>query len=69
MTLVTITFIVSHIFYVFLLNFMNKNGHALSCDCPKVMTKFQYIGILNASCYVPKMQQVFTASTNGIICL
>jgi len=46
---------------------MNKNGHTLSYECPKVMTKFQHIGIFNASCYVPKMQQVFTASTNGIV--
>ena len=55
---------------MFLLNFINKNGHALSYDCPKVMTKVvQHIGVFNTSCYVPKIQQVFTASTNGIICI
>jgi len=48
---------------------MNKNGHTLSYERPKVMTKFQHIGIFNVSCYVPKMQQVFTASTNGIVSL
>ncbi|KAG5322215.1 CF251 protein, partial [Pseudoatta argentina] len=42
------------------------NGHALSYDCPKVMTKVQY-GVFNVSCYVSKIQQVFTASTNGCI--
>ncbi|XP_018370838.1 PREDICTED: WD repeat-containing protein 66-like [Trachymyrmex cornetzi] len=47
--------------------FLTWNGHALSYDCPKVMTKVQHIGVFNASCYVPKIQQVFTASTNGYI--
>ncbi|XP_011708199.1 PREDICTED: WD repeat-containing protein 66-like [Wasmannia auropunctata] len=47
--------------------FITWNGQALSYDCPKVMTKFQHIGIFNTSCYVPKMQQVFTASTNGCV--
>ncbi|XP_018056834.1 PREDICTED: WD repeat-containing protein 66-like [Atta colombica] len=48
--------------------FLTWNGHALSYDCPKVMTKVvQHIGVFNTSCYVPKIQQVFTASTNGYI--
>ncbi|XP_025988257.2 cilia- and flagella-associated protein 251 [Solenopsis invicta] len=46
---------------------MNKNGDALNCDCPKVMAKFQRVGMFNMSCYVSKMQQVFTACTNGYI--
>ncbi|KYQ60114.1 WD repeat-containing protein 66 [Trachymyrmex zeteki] len=47
--------------------FLTWNGHALNYDCPKIMTKVQHIGVFNASCYVPKIQQVFTASTNGYI--
>ncbi|XP_012064007.1 PREDICTED: WD repeat-containing protein 66-like [Atta cephalotes] len=48
--------------------FLTWNGHALSYDCPKVMTKVvQHIGVFNTSCYVPKIQQVFTASTNDYI--
>ncbi|XP_011063471.1 PREDICTED: LOW QUALITY PROTEIN: WD repeat-containing protein 66-like [Acromyrmex echinatior] len=47
--------------------FLTWNGHALIYDCPKVMTKVQHTGVFNASCYVSKIQQVFTASTNGYI--
>ncbi|KYM94219.1 WD repeat-containing protein 66 [Cyphomyrmex costatus] len=47
--------------------FLIWNGHALNYDCPKVMAKIQRIGVFNASCYVSKIQQVFTASTNGYI--
>lgn len=44
---------------------MNKDGNALNYDCPKA-TKLQRVGIFNGSCYVSKMQQVFTATTNGV---
>ncbi|XP_077268273.1 cilia- and flagella-associated protein 251 isoform X2 [Temnothorax americanus] len=47
--------------------FLTWNGYALSYDCPKIMTKFQHIGIFNVSCYVPKIQQALTASTNGCV--
>ncbi|XP_067205139.1 cilia- and flagella-associated protein 251-like isoform X1 [Linepithema humile] len=47
--------------------FLTWNGHILSCDYPQVLAKFRRIGIFNGSCYVPKVQQVFTATTNGCI--
>ncbi|KYN30405.1 WD repeat-containing protein 66 [Trachymyrmex septentrionalis] len=47
--------------------FLTWNGHVLSYDCPKVMAKVQRIGVFNASCYVPEVQQAFTASTNGYV--
>ncbi|XP_032685262.1 cilia- and flagella-associated protein 251-like isoform X3 [Odontomachus brunneus] len=46
--------------------FLIWDGDALSYDCPKT-TKLQRVGIFNGSCYVSKMQQVFTATTNGCI--
>jgi len=54
------------LFLISLSNFMNKNGSGLSYDHPKVMAKLRRIGTFNGSCFVPKMQQAFTATTNGI---
>ncbi|EFN85969.1 WD repeat-containing protein 66 [Harpegnathos saltator] len=47
--------------------FLTWDGDALSYDCPKIATKLQRIGIFNGSCYVSKIQQVFTATANGCI--
>ncbi|XP_050454622.1 cilia- and flagella-associated protein 251-like isoform X1 [Cataglyphis hispanica] len=53
--------------FIFLSNFINKDGESLSYDCPKVMTKLRRVEIFNGTCYVSKIQQAFTATTNGCI--
>ncbi|KAM0729005.1 Cilia and flagella-associated protein 251 [Formica fusca] len=47
--------------------FLIWDGQSLSYDYPKVVTKFRRVEIFNGTCYVSKIQQAFTVTTNGCI--